>query len=816
MKKIALEASVFKVLHDEVVRKFKADNPGYAEPEYQLYGYNQEKAAVNSIRKAILNKYEVEGKKLPKELENYNGKYLRDALKVKLAKSGQTFIEVRASYLYSYLFYLETNLAEFVEKAASKNQISREDLVAQRRLMQLPNQPQSSHNQGPNAAFRCYYYSKINRAVNWFTLRIEGQKAFINNAISGKRYEGAIDQYKENKCNQSITLFSEKSENIKVEVHVVLSGQKPIHHRWFSTGYMSMVSDIEYYSGVLIAEHFIARDALRKMEEASPGPETHSYTLSHFWKDLEAKEMQLLSANELNTIFTSHFFSPSDKVLLEQLWESKNQQNSSPAKIARWISNQKLINYNFFLEQKAITVPHTNLSSYFELIAEMKKNRPDFQSNQQLRIALEGKYFMFTTYREHEDSKGIEQMTVELTKEGKFNCESPDKGKFHGIYHIYQQRILQVHLKKVDGPSNYNLVFEIPRDLNQNSRKPIMLWGIGSGLSKDMLPRGDKLLLCRKHSNNLQFMPVYYDLQNQKNAPALLDEHYPGFHTFFSLNARDNYLQGSNILFSYLVNLPVPDDMNEVAGDYVYYRMNFDKSALKKYTFSVKQNGVVQLSRHNAQMKGHAFKYGQRVFLFFHGNSGYGIDGFLIMNTLHDAREFTQGMLTSFSQADEPFSDLLVIQRVRQQESDKPRYQTINLNADASPQVRGYLKDKGFQIALKLLKSKPTTIFQTQKGASFLRDPFTTQSREELDRQLLNRLSGELVIRFLTEDHEAFALTIKQAKTKLSLDIDQLALHLFDRYRKLTPDQRKEIKNWIEKACERTTQSSGGTPAAII
>lgn len=809
MRKFSIEGAVFRALHEAVADKFRKQHPGFSAPDYQLYGYNQEQEDKASIRKAILRKYEEAGQPLPAELErsgggaSYNGKYLRDALKVKLEKSKSSIIDISEAYLQTYLFYLDTDLEGFLEYASREGLASPAAVAAQHRLLGKAAAPYKApiHEVG----LRCYYYSRSAHATESFVLELKGNNARIREAPSGKSYEGVIDQYKKATYNQSVTLVSNKNENVKAEVHLVFSGRAPLCERWFSTGYIAMLSDVEFFSGALIAENDCADQALERAAEAwgsrpvsLDGPE-----VEQFLGQVASAAEELAKSKGLPLPARPSLYTREMAQALRNDWP---QARIQPEALAGWLREAKQREYTAYLEEKKVKTRHAPLNSYGAFREALLRRDPAYQATAQMKAAIAGNYLMLTTFREGEEALGMEQMAVSLRQDGRFTCRTADEGVFQGVYQIQQQRILEVQLKKVDGPSNYFLVLEVPKDIKHADEGSRVLYGIAGGLSKDMKPRADKVLLCRQTGRE-GARPAFYPAGAYQPVVEQLKNQAPDIQRFFSLTAKDHYLQGSNILFSYLINLPVPQGLGEIQGAYEYYRLNIGGDTLKKCPFEIREKGAVALFRDGLQAKGRAVRYGRRVFLFFYGNGPQGIEGCLAMRVLDKEGQCTEGLLTSFSDADEPFGDTLLIRRLGS-EAQSP-YRSLRLN---SPQLReGAAGAPGAAVlARDLLLGKPNFLFLPEEELEQVRDLQERPAPDWLKGRLRQRYCQELVLAMLGQRPGQLKQAAARAIAQSGLDAEALASAIQEYYPQLSGAQTGLIREQLQAAGEAAEHYPGG------
>ena len=746
--KVRIQTAVFKTIHNQIIAKFQTEHPDQNLPEYKLYGFapqskGQEHKNEISIRSEFIKTYETNGITPPQSLKSehkwkLNGKFLRDAYKIK-ANTQNPFITINADYLNTFLLYLGYKDLESYNRF-----LQVENIVPQERTP--VERPDSLSDHAIYFSGYAYIGNNIDQ-ITPFELILNGTIVEVpKSPYYGRRYKGKIDQPDLDNLHlhSSITLSSQDDLDTRHELKLILLGNTPLKRRSFAVGYYIVISNAETRMGPFILENRIVNEYLNPdIPEDGVALGTHApLNTQSLLKMIFENEITQSDSNLplLQSSIPRTFFD-----FLKTNWNL----NFTKKKIIATFHEWKKAQFTQFLNNQ-----HYNLDNYLEGTSNnfgpfLDNVYPGWRNNQNLLEKIAGHYAMYIGCWEPnsitgEKEKKIELLRSVLTKNGKVQCLANGEREFKGSIEIYEQRILQFKLQKVDGNSNYLVILRIPDVIHDKEQDDYTFTGIFGGISTGLKPRADKALL-RKIPDN--------DIKNPKYTPRFIDgtesgiieelkNSISGFEQFFSLESeKDRYLQGSNLFFSNILNLPPSNkDIKEAAGTYYLYRLNFHNKVIKRYPVTISPSGKTIFIRGNLSIEGKAFLLHDQVVIHFFQKGLY--EGMLNFPMITAPNNRKEGILTSNSHSNNPFSNkVLVFKPNKQPKEESSKYFYKNLIMDEQYSSINQEEYEEFKIASYSLYSSPYAIYTDLETDRLLND-----SPVQLKEKAIKNHLGKLIL----------------------------------------------------------------------
>ena len=650
---VRFSRTLFNFLHQFIIDTFLQQHPGDY-PEYALYGYNDEKKEVPSIRKAMIHTFEKQQVNIPKSLrkkENgvdkiyISGKYLRDKFK----SPEEADIEIHKDYLDVYLLYIG-----FEQLKDFEQHLLKEGFIES--LEQTATTPVDTP-----LSFNCYYFNKKGSNVRHFKLHLSGPSIKIDRSPAKYKYVGVIkpesNPDKKNLCFYLTT----QDAYANSEFALIINSAKPLAECIIATGHYY---ETDGSSGSLIIEKGKINQVVEQIKNL-PWLDKESY----FYEEQFALLQNDLGTDNWKTI--EPFFS---RIIRRQLKHKfLNRKITSNLQLSNEITRIKEAFYSRLLYRKQINHKRTHLHDYAALEEHLNVQNPGWENNQYIQSFLANKYVAYVAGWKRDEfgtkTRYIEQVRIDLHENGSALMAASDAGTFKGYYNIVDQRIAMIRLKKVGSDACYYLILSIPKG-TENSTEPenneLIITGVMGGISTEYLPRAEKVLLHKLSDSEVkEVYPRFYIMDHQTDALAELRPKpiYKHLRRFFSLQSDDGYFKDGNFIFSNILNLPEWDEIGELAGNFYYYRVNQIENAVRRYPMRISPNGDVSITRKDFSMKGKVHLYKERaiVHLFDNGQKGY--DGTLFFQFPKSHPDQMKGIMLSASNQDECFSNLVWIRR---------------------------------------------------------------------------------------------------------------------------------------------------------
>lgn len=648
---VRFSRTLFNFLHQFIIDTFLHQHPGDY-PEYALYGYNDEKEEVPSIRKAMIHAFEKQQLGIPKSLRKkegglekiyISGKYLRDKFK----SPEEAYIEIHKDYLDVYLLYIGfENLKSFEQHLLKEGYIE----SLQQTATSLADTPLS---------FNCYYYNKKDSNVRYFRFHLSGSNLKIDRSPGRYKYVG-VAKAESNPDKKNLCFYLTTQDGYaNSEFALIINSAKPLAECMIATGHYY---ETDGSSGSLIIEKGSINQVVEQIKNLP-----WSQKESHFYEEQFEQLQHDLGAENWKTI--EPFFS---RIIRRQLKHKfLNHKINSNLQLSNEITRIKDAFYSRLLYRKQIRHKRTHLHDFNALEEHLNIQKPGWENNQYIQSFLANKYVAYVAGWKKDEFgtkiRYIEQVRIDLHENGSALMAASDAGTFKGYYNIVDQRIAMIRLKKLGSDACYYLILSIPKGI-ENSTAPdnseVIITGVMGGISTEYLPRAEKVLLRNLSDSEVkEVYPRFYIMNHQSDSFAELRPIYKHLKRFFSLKSDDGYFKDGNFTFSNILNLPEWDELNDLAGNFYYYRVNQKENAVRRYPMRISQNGDVSITRKDFSMKGKAHLYKERVIVHLFDNGQKGYDGTLFFQFPKTHPDQMKGIMLSASNQDECFSNLVWIRR---------------------------------------------------------------------------------------------------------------------------------------------------------
>lgn len=724
-KKVQIETAVFKILHDQIIAKFRSSHPDKILPEYKLYGYaaggEKHPEEEISIRSELIKTYENSNRIPPSSLKNQNkwkinGKFLRDAYKIK-ADTDDPVININGDYLEAFLLYLG-----FADLETYRKHLVKENILA----TTLPSAT-SKEKQNNKVKFKGYTYVglDIDRVISFDMILKDGEVKIPKSPYYERCYSGKVDESPDNyglNLHSSLTLYSSDHANSKYELKFILSGNAPLNERLFATGYYVVISNTETCTGPFIIENQMVNDLLNP-ENASTEELHISESPVNIDSFLNLVFGKALSSQNKEAYLALHASIPRNFLeFMRAKWNPLFSRRELLEKYLDWKKSQffRYLNNQHFCMDNYLESTHHAFGSFLENV------HPGWKNNQQLLKNIAGDYAMFIGCWEPNPITGAKEKKIELirfvlTREGKVSCKTNGDRLFKGTIEIFEQRLMQFRLKKVDGNSNYLVILKIPDVIHDKEATNYTFTGIFGGISMGLKPRADKALLQRidlsdKNAEE-KYKPRFIDYTKTDIVNNLIKD-IPGFKDFFSLRSEnDRFLQGSNLFFSNLLELPDSvEDIIKVAGVYDLYRLNMHNKVIKRYPIRIGKDGDATFIRGNSSMEGKAFLINKQVIVHFF-TAGAGILTFPVFS---GSDKYKEGILTSNSHTNTPFANKVVLVKTTDDKVENHFYKKLIMDDPFFPADEEEYNN--YKLASYALYSSPNAIYTQEHNNKHLNE----------------------------------------------------------------------------------------------